>query len=306
MRQRVVVQGVVKKDSKILLLRRGLGAPFLEGKYELPGGEVGYGEQPEDAIKRHLQIATELEPVGGLQLFDVISYVNFDEGDNSQYVLIVYLFNAETLPGKITLSHRHNRYHWLQLSKSNRTINLRYSAELLVSILQGQEKTLSLNEKDNLSRVPIGETSDIIIYADGGSRGNPGPSAVGFVVMDKEKRILYEGGSYIGNANNNYAEYQALKHVLEYAKRQNIKSLDIKMDSMMVVNQIEGFYSIKNEELVEVNKACLELMSTFDHVTLRYLPRELNTLADGVVNRILDERVSRAKRQDAVVPFLDS
>ena len=290
MRQRVVVQGLVQKGSKVLLLRRALGAPFLEGKYELPGGEVDYGEQPEDAIKRHLRIATGLDTVGNLQLFDAISYVNFEEGDNSQYVLIVYLLNIKTLPGKIVLSHRHNRFHWLQLNNENHTINLRYSAELLISVLQGQDRSTGIDVSDNNSRSPAGSASDIIMYADGGSRGNPGPSATGFVVMDQAKRILHEGGSFIGNANNNYAEYQALKHALEYAVRTDIKSLDIKMDSMLVVNQINGAYSIKNQELIDVNKSCLELMEKIEKVTLRYVPREYNSLADGIVNRILDEQ----------------
>lgn len=289
----MVVQGLVQKGSKVLLLRRALGAPFLEGKYELPGGQVDYGEQPEDAIKRHLKIATGLEPVGGLQLFDVVSYINFDEGDNSQYVLIVYLLNIKALPGKIILGQRHNRYHWLQMSNKNRTIDLRYSADLLVSILQGQDKSLGLHSEDTLSRTLPGEVSDVVIYADGGSRGNPGPSAVGFVFMDHSRKILHEGGSYVGNANNNYAEYQALKQSLEYAKRSGFKKLDIKMDSMLVVNQINGLYSIKNQELIAVNQACLDLIGQFEKVTLRYVPREHNYLADGVVNRILDEYVPR-------------
>ena len=128
------------------------------------------------------------------------------------------------------------------------------------------------------------------MYADGGSRGNPGPSATGFVAMDQAKRILHEGGSFIGNANNNYAECQALKHALEYAVRTDIKSLDIKMDSMLVVNQINGAYSIKNQELIDINKSCLELMEKIEKVTLRYVPREYNSLADGIVNRILDKQ----------------
>lgn len=298
MRQRVVVQGLIQKGSKLLLLRRGSGSPFLEGKYELPGGQVDYGEQPEDAIKRHLRVATGLEPAGGLQLFDVISYINFDEGDNSQYVLIVYLLDAKTLPGKISLSHRHNRYHWLQMDKTERTISLRYSAELLISILQGQDKSFVMGTQNALAYTAPTTASDVLIFADGGSRGNPGPSAVGYVVMDQSKRVLHEGGSYIGNANNNYAEYQALKHALEYAKMHDIKTLDIKMDSMLVVNQINGLYSIKNKELVAVNSACLDLMGQFEKVTLRYIPRELNALADGVVNRILDEHKIRRTRVD--------
>ena len=72
--------------------------------------------------------------------------------------------------------------------------------------------------------------------------------------------------------------------------RTDIKSLDIKMDSMLVVNQINGAYSIKNQELIDVNKSCLELMEKIEKVTLRYVPREYNSLADGIVNRILDEQ----------------
>ncbi len=285
MRQRVVVQGLIQKNGKILVLRRALGAPFLEGKYELPGGQVDYKEQPEDAIKRHISIATGLETIGSLQLFDVVSYVNFDEGDDSQYVLVVYFLDAKSLSGKISLGNRHNRYHWLSLSNVQRTISLRYSAELLISILQGKER----EEKATPAQSDV--PTQVTIFADGGSRGNPGPSAAGFVVLDGNQHVIHEGGSFLGNANNTYAEYQALKQALEYAVKQNFTNVIIKMDSMLVVNQVNGKYAINNPDLLPINRTCLELLEGLEEYTLKYVPRNQNTLADGVVNKILDENL---------------
>src|SRR3989344_5101002 len=93
---------------------------------------------------------------------------------------------------------------------------------------------------------------DFIIYADGGSRGNPGKAAYGFVVYDGEKNELYKEGKYIGIDTNNVAEYtgviSALKYLLEKGSAQNSR-IQFRLDSQLVASQLEGIYKVKNENL---------------------------------------------------------
>ncbi len=126
------------------------------------------------------------------------------------------------------------------------------------------------------------------LFADGGSRGNPGPSAAGFVLLDDTDKVLVENGLYLGVTTNNQAEYHALKIGLEEAKKQGINSLDVYMDSMLVVNQMKGSFKVKNQDLVAINKNLKELAGQFAQVTFTHIPRELNKVADSMVNEILD------------------
>ncbi len=126
------------------------------------------------------------------------------------------------------------------------------------------------------------------MYADGGSRGNPGPSASGFVVLDMADKILARDGSYLGKTTNNQAEYHALKLGLEKALELNAKAIDVYMDSMLVINQMKGIYKVKNRELLPVHLAIKDIADRFDEITYTHVPRELNKLADGMVNEILD------------------
>lgn len=126
------------------------------------------------------------------------------------------------------------------------------------------------------------------IYTDGGSRGNPGPSASGYVIMTTEKAILDEGGEYLGITTNNQAEYQAVKLALEEAKKFEPKFIDFYIDSMLVVNQMNGTWKIKNKDLWPIHEAIKELAAGFEKVTFTHVRREFNTLADEQVNIVLD------------------
>lgn len=130
------------------------------------------------------------------------------------------------------------------------------------------------------------------LFADGGSRGNPGPSATGFVLLDSENNVVKKYGEYIGITTNNQAEYQALKQGLEAAKSMHVYTLDIYLDSLLVVNQMKGVFKIRNRDLWPIHQSIIELLSQFRTVTFTHIPRELNRLADAEVNRVLDERMS--------------
>ena len=89
MNQRIAVRAIIRKDEKTLLLRRANGRPSILGKYELPGGKLDYGEQPEDALARYLKDEAGLI-IQTAQLFDVLTYIDHDDRD-IQYVFILYL-----------------------------------------------------------------------------------------------------------------------------------------------------------------------------------------------------------------------
>ncbi len=126
------------------------------------------------------------------------------------------------------------------------------------------------------------------LYTDGGSRGNPGPSACGYVLLDENDTIIVENGLFLGVTTNNQAEYSGLKIGLEEALHRGIKQLDVYMDSLLVVNQMLGKYKVKNHDLVATNMSTKQLASQFQKISFTHIPRELNKMADAIVNEILD------------------
>lgn len=129
---------------------------------------------------------------------------------------------------------------------------------------------------------------EVKMYGDGGSRGNPGPSASGFVIMDMNGQILYEAGVYLGVTTNNQAEYQALKFGLEQAKKLGAREVHAHMDSLLVINQMKGIFKVKNRDLWPIYEAVKTLCDDFAKVTFTHVPREFNKLADAEVNKCLD------------------
>jgi ribonuclease HI len=146
-------------------------------------------------------------------------------------------------------------------------------------------------QEENM-QVAINPTPDKVkIFADGGSRGNPGPSSSGFVVLDMEDNILVDKGVYLGITTNNQAEYTALKLALEECVSMAVKEVDVYMDSLLVINQMKGIFKIKNRDLWPIHDAIKTLVTKFKHVNFSHVPREFNKLADAAVNRALDEQL---------------
>ncbi|MET0979754.1 MAG: reverse transcriptase-like protein [Candidatus Saccharimonadales bacterium] len=292
MKQHVATRALIRKDGKTLLLRRAAGREDILTKYELPGGKVAYGEQPEQAIERCIKEATGLT-TQTTQLFDVLTYIDHDDRD-MQYVFILYLVSLASNGSKIRLSQNYDRYSWDKLSDIHHE-DITESTKLLLDILQRQ-KMLPLQSVDDQqdSSVDVSSTSSvshIIIYSDGGSRGNPGPSAAGFVIMDSYDHVIHEGGLYLGITTNNQAEYHGVRLGLEKALELGVRTVDFRIDSMLVVNQMNGLYKIKNRELWPINERIHELVNQFEKVTFTHVRREFNQLADGMVNKILNAEV---------------
>lgn len=132
---------------------------------------------------------------------------------------------------------------------------------------------------------------EVKVFADGGSRGNPGPSASGFVVMDMEDNVLVDKGVYLGVTTNNQAEYTALKLALEECLKMGAIQVEVYMDSLLVVNQLKGIFKVKNRDLWPLHDAIMQLTKKFKHVNFSHVPREFNKLADAAVNRAMDEQL---------------
>ncbi len=281
MKQLLSVRAIIRQGNKTLLLRRGAGRETILGKFELPGGKLGYNEQPEDAVRRHV-LATTGQPVAHTQLVDVLTYVDHDDRD-IQYTFIIYNVSLEDQKGKISLSDKYDKYVWKNIIEVSPDA-ITESSNLLLRVVETivVEETTSDNAVENIPK------EGIIIYSDGGSRGNPGPSAAGFVVMDWRQEFIGQGGEYLGITTNNQAEYHGVRLGLERALEMNARVVECRTDSLLVANQLKGIYKIKNRELWPINERIRELVEKFDKVTYVHVRREFNQLADGMVNKILD------------------
>jgi ribonuclease HI len=130
--------------------------------------------------------------------------------------------------------------------------------------------------------------SEYALYTDGGARGNPGPSGIGYVIFKDGKEILRHG-EYIGEATNNQAEYRALIAGLEKIIELGGEKVKVFMDSELVVKQLTGIYKIKNENIRGFAAEVLKLSNKFQSLTYQNIPREQNEIADAEVNRAIDE-----------------
>lgn len=124
------------------------------------------------------------------------------------------------------------------------------------------------------------------LFTDGGSRGNPGNSAIAFILW-KDSELIDLGAKYIGKVTNNNAEYSALINGLKLAKK-HTKELECFLDSELVVKQLNGEYKVSSEEIKPLWSDVKSLAKDFDKITFNHVLREKNKIADKMVNVILD------------------
>jgi ribonuclease HI len=127
----------------------------------------------------------------------------------------------------------------------------------------------------------------VIINADGASRHNPGPAAIGATIKDERGRLLASISRHIGRATNNQAEYRALIAALEKAIGLGARRVDIRLDSELVVKQMKGRYRVKNAALRPLYLRVGELLSKLEGFSITSVPREQNAEADRLANAAL-------------------
>ena len=126
------------------------------------------------------------------------------------------------------------------------------------------------------------------LSTDGGSRGNPGPAAYGYVLEAEDGTVLAARGEAIGVATNNVAEYRGLLAGLEAALERGVEEIEVISDSELLVKQMRGEYKVKNETLRELVDDAESLARRLGRVTYTAVRREHNELADRLVNEALD------------------
>jgi len=128
----------------------------------------------------------------------------------------------------------------------------------------------------------------VVIYADGASRGNPGPAAIGAVIKDERGRLIASISQRIGKVTNNQAEYRAIITALEEADRLGAKQVDIKMDSELVVKQINGEYRVKKATLKPLYQQVKQRQGQLKGFTITHILRQQNIEADKLANKALN------------------
>lgn len=265
-------------SQQVLVVRRSKNDHFLPGYLELPGGRVAAGESLEHTLRRKL--SAELALKSEMPLY----FTSFASSNRKGAYLRAVFEVAYSQAVPIQLSGAHNEYAWIDYAKIP-SEKITTDARKILSQYLGYHRT-PVNEEDSTT---------LSIYTDGGSRGNPGPSASAYIIYNAQNSIIESGGSYIGITANNLAEYTGVLLGLKAAQQHagDSDTILFHIDSLMVVNQMNGLYKIKNRELWPVHQQIREEMKHFKEVRFTHIPREQNGAADAKVNEILDAHAVR-------------
>ncbi len=284
MKQRIRVVGIVRKGGEVLLLKRAGGRAEVGSWFELPTGKIVLGEQPEEAMARivYEYLGARAESV---KLMDVITFVNLREASRVANLYIAYEVRFQGDSVKIT-TERYSAYRWTSMEEMGAFTLDEASATVVDLISRGADGVV----KNTLNR---GGVHGVEIFTDGGSRGNPGPSGVGYYIVGADGVEIGRGGEFIGFSTSRLAEYYGLKEGVEQAVERGLKSVRFMSDSLMMVNQMNGVYKVKNRDLMPIYEDILRLLEGLDAYSFEYVPRSRNGVADGEVNRVIDEYLKK-------------
>lgn len=151
---------------------------------------------------------------------------------------------------------------------------------------------------------PAGSAPDrVVVEADGGSRGNPGTAGYGAVVFDGDsRRVLAERNEAIGFATNNVAEYRGLIAGLTAAAEVGARTVDVRMDSKLVVEQMSGRWKVKHPDMIPLARRAGELAEKFDSVRYTWIPRAENSHADRLANEAMDGNAGQSSAPAVAAP----
>jgi ribonuclease HI len=124
----------------------------------------------------------------------------------------------------------------------------------------------------------------VIVACDGASRGNPGPAGAGAQITGPDGSVLAEVAEGLGETTNNVAEYTAVIEGLSLAAKLGAKTVTLRSDSLLLINQLTGRYRVKSEHLQPLHRRARSLGAGFERITFEHVPREQNTAADALAN----------------------
>ena len=275
MKQRIRVVAIIKTGDKILVLKRNRGRSETPVFWELPTGKIQFGEQPEEAITRSLDEYLGITPAT-IKLKDVITFIAPEGASRLDNLYIVYEVTTNDKPEpKI----RYTAFKYIN-DPASAGIHLNNASMSVLEIEDSGMVASQLSHRDT--------ASSNTIYVDGASRGNPGPSGIGYYIKDASGATVEKGGEFIGFTTSRSAEYCAMKKGVERAIELGLKSVRFISDNLMMVNQLSGILQPKNADIIPAYNHILSLLDHFDSVAFSHVPREENTIADAEANRAID------------------
>lgn len=283
MKQRIRVVGIIKTEEGVLVFKRSKGRSEAPVFWELPTGKIKFGEQPEEAMVRSLNEYTGLT-ASTMKLKDVITFLAPEGATRLSNLYIVYELGIKNDDKPIP----RDRYTAFKFVKEFASSSVRLD-EASMSVIEIEEgKTISGRA---MSRDTV---NSVIINVDGASRGNPGPSGIGYCIYNSDGHIIKQGGEFIGFATSRMAEYYAMRKGIELAIEMGYKKARFVSDSLMVVNQLNGIFTVKNHDILPVYEDILSKLGEFEAVSFTHTNREKNVIADHEANLAINKTLGKA------------
>lgn len=292
MKQRIRVVGIVKTDDGLLLLKKINGRSEEGPSWEIPTGKIRFGEQPEEAITRTIYDYLGVD-VTEVKLFDAITFVGI--AGTSQLGNLFIVYKVKLASERLNPTEIYSAFKYLK-NEELPTVRLSDATISVLEVLGG--KVIGPD-----ARVPrISSVSEIsarsamngaTVYVDGGSKGNPGPAAIGYYIVGEDGKEIKRGGEFIGFATSRVAEYYAMKEGLEQAIELGLKKVRFVGDNLMIINQLKGIYQVKSMDLMPIYQSIQNLLPEFEAVTFVHVKRDQNQQADAEANRALIGHFSR-------------
>ncbi|MCR5832615.1 MAG: reverse transcriptase-like protein [Candidatus Saccharibacteria bacterium] len=278
MKQRIRVVGIIRNSDGVLVLKRNRGRSEAPVFWELPTGKISFGEQPEEAMVRSLAENVGLSATS-LKLKDVVTFMALEGSSQLSNLYIVYEVQVPD-GAKPDPRDRYTAYKFLR-DPIAAGVKLNEATMMVFEIENGH---ISINKVS-----PRDTANSATVYVDGASRGNPGPSGVGYVVVSETGEVLKQGGEFIGFATSRVAEYYALEEGMKVAIDMGLKSVRFVTDSLMVANQMNGIFQIKNQDILPIYEDVQKLLDDFEVVAFSHVPRSQNAAADREANLAIDQ-----------------
>ncbi len=279
MKQRVRVVGIVKDAGSVLIMKKNQGRSDSAPLWELPTGKIKFGEQPEEAIDRTLEEYLGIEVTESTKLSDVVTFLAPQGASQLSNLYIIY----EVRLAEGTKVRPRERYTAYKYIKSEEMGNYRLDeASATVLAVEGHVPVADENWDFR------GAANSATVYVDGCSRGNPGPAGIGYYIVGENGQLLKKGGEFIGFASSRVSEYYALKEGCEQAVALGLKTARFVSDNLMMVNQMNGIYKVKNQDIRPIYEDVRKLLENFEACAFLHVAREQNREADNEANKAVD------------------
>ena len=277
MKQRIRVVGIIRNSDGVLILKRNRGRSEAPVFWELPTGKILFGEQPEEAMVRSLAETVGLS-TSSLKLKDVVTFLAVEGSSQLSNLYIIYEVQVQE-GAKPDPRDRYTAYKFLR-DPIAAGVKLNEATMMVFEIENGHVDINKVSPRD--------AANSATVYVDGASRGNPGPAGVGYVIVSENGAIVKQGGEFIGFATSRVAEYYALEEGMKAAIELGLKSVRFVTDSLMVANQMNGIFQVKNQDILPVYQDVQRLLNDFEVVAFSHVPRSQNAIADREANAAID------------------